>query len=103
MQCYVSFGSLLSESLIYNKLPTDAPCCKKIKEQHYTEQRIKRDCKLSWNIENCRDGYLAEEGFANFWKPCCTKWVVPDYKCEDTFLGMPNQFGFANISGLRDH
>ena len=57
IQCYVSFGSLLSESPIHNKLPTDVPCCKKIKEQHYTEQRIRKVCKLSWNIENCMDGF----------------------------------------------
>ena len=81
IQCSVIFGCLLSDSLL-RQLPTDAPCYKKIikNQEWYDPPRITRVCKLSWHIENCLNATKYDEGFENFWKPCCSELEVKEYE-----------------------
>ena len=74
------------------QLPINTPCYKKIIEQQYSEHEIRRVCELSWHVENCLNGELADEAFEHFWKPCCPHWLVQEFKCEDHFLGTKRFF-----------
>ena len=85
----------------FSKMPTDTPCYRKIMKHHYSEHRIRRDCKLSWHIENCLDGKNGNhEGFENFWKPCCSELVVKEYKCEKRQLGKSKGYSKNKIKNI---